>query len=424
MLHLNEKFEKKLYIKLYKHSYLNIIYNFFYNITKKYNKKFNINIIIFTIICYILLKSYLYIDFFHIKEEIRNIEKYLKLCNNSQLINMKHFKKVENPKISIISPIYNRENYILRFLRSIQNQFFDDIEIILVDDYSKDNSVKVIKQYQQLDERIILINHYKNKGTFISRNHGVFKAKGKYIMLPDPDDILSEDIIKNCYEISEKYKLEMIRFNIYLGNNNIFFEEIVNKLESRPVYQPELSTYLFYGKKTLQQIDFNVANKFIKRDVYIKAINSLNNFFFNQYMINQEDGIINFVLYRTANSFYFFNKIGYYYLPNEQSITLTFNKNYDDTIRYIFLHLKFVFENTKNNKIERNITNCLFERLYIGVLSECLNLITKDFFFFIDIINMYLKGNYISNENINKLNKLKSIILEKQKQIENSTKIK
>ena len=120
-------------------------------------------------------------------------------------------------------------------------------------------------------------------------------------------------------------------------------------------------------------------------------------------MINQEDGIINYLLYRTANSFFFLKRVGYYYLPNEQSITLTFNNNYDDTIRYIFLHLKFVFENTKNNKHEKNIINCLFERLYIGVLSECINLITKDFLFFIDIINMYLKCSFISNQNISKL---------------------
>jgi glycosyltransferase involved in cell wall biosynthesis len=322
---------------------------------------------------------------------------------------------MEKPKISIISSIYNREKYILRFLRSIQNQYFDEIEIILVNDGSNDNSVKLIKNSQIMDERIILINHYKNRGTFISRNHGVFIAKGEYIILPDPDDILSNNILQNCYELAIKYGFDMIRFNLYLGNNKIFFEDLVNELNSRPIHQPELSSYLFYGNKNLQQIDFNVANKFIKREIYIKAINSLNNFFLNQYMINHEDGIINYILYRTANSFFFFKKIGYYYLPNEQSITLTFNKNYDDTIKYIFLHLKFVFENTKNNKHEKNMTNCLFGRLYNGVLSECINLITKNYSFFIDIINQYLKCIYISSDNIAKLNKLKSIILEKQK---------
>lgn len=401
--------------KLSLFSFLIINSKFSNNNNKIFKKIINIIFISFIIYSYILLNNLNNKYIIYNKRDIKNIEQYLKICNNNKLINNKTFKKVYNPKISIISPIYNREKYILRFLRSIQNQYFDEIEIILVNDGSNDNSVKLIKNSQIMDERIILINHYKNRGTFISRNHGVFIAKGEYIILPDPDDILSNNILQNCYELAIKYGYDMIRFNLYLGNNKIFFEDLVNELNSRPIHQPELSNYLFYGSKNLQQIDFNVANKFIKREIYIKAINSLNNFFFNQYMINQEDGIINYILYRTANSFFFFKKIGYYYLPNEQSITLTFNKNYDDTIKYIFLHLKFVFENTKNNKYEKNMTNCLFRRLYNGVLSECINLITKNFSFFIDIINQYLKCIYISNDNIVKLNKLKSIILEKQK---------
>ena len=67
---------------------------------------------------------------------------------------------MRNTKISIISPIYNRERFIFRFFTSIQFQDFSDIEIILVDDCSIDNSVKLIEDYKKKDERIILI---KNK---------------------------------------------------------------------------------------------------------------------------------------------------------------------------------------------------------------------------------------------------------------------
>lgn len=254
------------------------------------------------------------------------------------------------------------------------------------------------------------MKHKKNKGTLISRNNGVLKAKGEYIILPDPDDLLSKNILNNCYNLAKQYNYDIIRYNIYLDNNDIFFKDIVNQLENRPIYKPELSSYLFYGSGTLKQIDFNVANKFIKRDTYIRAIKSMNDFYLNQYMTNHEDGLINFVLYRTANSFYFLKKIGYYYIPNAQSITLNYQKNYDETIRFIFINLKFVFENTKNNKREKDIINCLFQRLFEGVLSEKLNSITKDHQFFIDIINKYLNCIFISRDNVFKLNKLKSII--------------
>ena len=105
---------------------------------------------------------------FKLKQYKLKIENYYNLCNNGTLLNKKKFTKIETPKISIISPIYNREKYILRFLRSIQNQYFGNVEIIFVDDFSSDNSVETIENCQIEDERIILIKHNKNKGTLFN----------------------------------------------------------------------------------------------------------------------------------------------------------------------------------------------------------------------------------------------------------------
>ena len=154
----------------------------------------------------------------------KNIENYFNICNKKKLINNKQFKRNINPKVSIICPNYNRGKYLLRLLRSIQNQFFDDIEIIIVDDFSMDNSIKLIEEYQKEDERIILIKNNKNKGTLISRNIGIINSRGKFIIMPDADDILSENILKTCYETAIKNNIDIIRFNIYIGNENIFFD--------------------------------------------------------------------------------------------------------------------------------------------------------------------------------------------------------
>ena len=248
----------------------------------------------------------------------------------------------------------------------------------------------------------------------ISRNQGVLYSKGEYIILPDPDDILSKDILWKCNEIIIQNNYDLVRFNIYLGNGIVFFESIVKELEDGPIYHKILS-YLFYGKGILQQIDFNVTNKLIKRIIFIKSILSMNNYYSNLYMTNHEDGLINFLLYRNANSYYFLKINGYYYLPNDNSITLNFQRNYDETIRFIFINLIFVFENTKNNKFEKNMVNCLFERLYEGVFSQCMHLITRDFQYFIYIINQYLDCKFINEENKFKLNKLKAIIINTEK---------
>ena len=342
-----------------------------------------------------------------------NIERYFEICNKEILLNNKKFKKNDNPKISIICPNHNRGQYILRLLRSIQNQFFDDIEIIFIDDYSNDNSVKLIEEYQKTDKRIILIKHKRNKGTLISRNEGILNSRGEYIIIPDSDDILSENILKMCYETSKKNNYEMIRFNIYKGKRNIFFNYIVNRLKAYTIYQPELSTYLFYALGFLEQIDFNLSNKFIKREAYIRALNSINKYYINQYMINLEDGIMNYMLYRSSKSFYFIKKIGYYYLQNNQSITIKPTENYDDKYRFIFLHLKFVFEYTKNTKYEKDMANSIFTRLSI-LFKDNFHLLTKDFKFYYEIIEMYLNSKFINNYNKSILKNLKNL-LEKMK---------
>ena len=338
-------------------------------------------------------------------KDFKNIENYLNICNKKKLINNKKFKRNINPKVSIICPNYNRGKYLLRLLRSIQNQFFDDIEIIIVDDFSMDNSIKLIEEYQKEDERIILIKNSKNKGTLISRNIGIINSSGKYIIMPDADDILSENILKTCYESAIKNNIDIIRFNIYIGNENIFFDYYVNKLKVKPIFQPELKTYLFYGLNTLEQIDFNLSNKFIKREIFISALNSMNKFYLNQYMINYEDGLMNYMLYRTAKSFVFIKRIGYYYLLNNQSISLKPKKNYEDNFKFIFLQLKFVIENTKNTQYEKDIANSIFSKL--STLFKDNFIITKNFEFYKEVIDLYLNCKFINDENKSILTKLK-----------------
>ena len=122
-------------------------------------------------------------------------------------------------------------------------------------------------------------------------------------MLPDPDDILAQDSLIYFYNLAIKNDYELIRFYIYTGNKNIYFHHHVIHQQSRPVYQPELSTYLFYALKILRQIDYNVSNKFVKREALIRALNLIETDIF-LYIINFEDGILNYFLYRTSKSFY------------------------------------------------------------------------------------------------------------------------
>lgn len=293
----------------------------------------------------------------------------------------------------------------MRFLRSIQNQKFNDIEIIFIDDCSKDNCVKVIEKYQEKDQRIILIKNKKNKGTLISRNIGALNSRGEYLMFPDPDDIISKNIINFCYNFIKTYNYEMIKFNLFEGSD-IFLKEIVLGLENREVSQPELSTFLFYGKGRLLQIDFNVSNKFIKRKAYIRALNYMNNYYLNLYMITAEDGLINYILYRTVKSLYFINKIGYYYISNNKSISTA--KFSDIKLRSIFYNIKLIFEYSKNNKYEKNMANAyIYKFLLTKENNQLKQIISNDCEFYNEIIKIYLDCEFISIENKIKLKSIK-----------------
>ncbi len=96
-------------------------------------------------------------------------------------------------KVSIIVPVYNAENSINRCIDSILNQSYENIELLLINDGSKDKSLQVINQYN--DKRIIIIDK-KNEGVAKTRNLGIKKATGKYIMFIDNDDFIDEDYVK------------------------------------------------------------------------------------------------------------------------------------------------------------------------------------------------------------------------------------
>ena len=335
------------------------------------------------------------------EKEIENIEKYLELCKNLDKKLNNFTKTFNNPKVSIISPIYNRGKYLLRFLKSIQYQNFNDIEIILIDDNSTDNTTELIKKYKNIDNRIILIKNKKNCGTFKSRNIGILASSGEYSIIPDPDDILSQNSLKMFYAFATKNNYEMLRFNIYMGNNRTFLQSEIKKIKSRPVFRPEIQTYLYYAKGTLCYIDFNVSNKFIKREALIKALNLLGKEYLNIYMTTSEDQLLNFILYRTVNSFYFLKKIGYYYIINQQSIT---SKGFSlNNIKNLFIHLKFLFLLSKNNLFEKNMFNILFRNNVIGraIINKIKMVKENDVGFFINTIDLFLENEFVSIKNKN-----------------------
>ena len=323
------------------------------------------------------------------------IHLYFKLCEKGILFDNRIYEKVMNPKISIVLPVKNREEFILRSLRSIQNQPMKDIEIIFIDDASTDKSVSLIEEYQKTDKRIVLIKHEVNQGTLKTRNEGIYKAKGEYIQFADSDDALHYNILNIAYNEAKKGNYDIVQFKVIRKRLTESYSYYGYDRKTTPIYQPELSSLMYYYNGTLFQSDFHVWDKLIKREVLIRALQSIKKYYLKQHMSINEDGVIDFMLLKTAKSYKFIKDYGYIYVANPSGAIYSLNKTMNKSVRDYILYLRYLFEHTDNNEYEKSMAGeqlrYVFNRFYTYFEH-----VTSNFDFIFDTLNLYLNCTYIS----------------------------
>lgn len=151
-------------------------------------------------------------------------------------------------KISIIVPIYNEEENLRKCIESLINQTYKELEIILINDGSTDKSKEIIKSFK--DKRIIAINK-KNTGISDTRNIGIGKSTGDYIMFVDSDDYLELNCIERLIETAEKENSEIVMFNYYLETPSKRIEIKLPKIEARNLKEDkDLLTKIHLGPCT------------------------------------------------------------------------------------------------------------------------------------------------------------------------------
>ena len=131
-----------------------------------------------------------------------------------------------HPKISIIIPIFNSEEFINECLNSLIKQTFKNFEVICINDGSNDNSLKILKEYEKIDERIHIFSQ-NNSGAGIARNVGMNKSKGEYLLFLDSDDIFEDIMLEQLYAKIKQNESEIVICNsqnfIMKDNKKIFF---------------------------------------------------------------------------------------------------------------------------------------------------------------------------------------------------------
>lgn len=125
-----------------------------------------------------------------------------------------------SPKVSVIVPVYNVEKYLEKCLETLISQTLKDIEIICINDGSKDSSLNILKKYALNDERIKIIDKH-NEGLSAARNDGLNAATGEYIGYVDSDDWVDLNFYEKLYNAAKKYNAEAACANIIRCGNKV-----------------------------------------------------------------------------------------------------------------------------------------------------------------------------------------------------------
>ena len=243
---------------------------------------------------------------------------YYNLCKNGKMIEPLNKKYPENPLISIILSSFNKEKDIFVSIKSIQNQSLKKIEIIIVDDCSTDNSIKMFKDLQQFDSRIRIFYHLKNLGVWRTRLDGFLYSRAKYIIFFDAGDFYADNfILEDSFNLMTKYNLDSLRFGFkMLKIKNISnINKIKNKNTKNYYFKKANKIILGYNKyKVSSYRHGTIWNRILRKNILFKSFEVLDSYILNAYKNLWEDSwwntLANINSYRTL----FINRIGYIYI--------------------------------------------------------------------------------------------------------------
>lgn len=335
----------------------------------------------------------------NITNYLNSIKHYVNLINKNQLKPIQYNYTVNNPKISLISPIFNKEKYLKSLIISIQYQYVSEIEIIFVDDSSTDNSVKVINEFSKNDKRIKLIKNKINKGTLYSRSQGALLSKGEYIIFIDSDDLILREGLYNSYNYIKKKDLSMIQFNTIFKRNDTYELTIRYYKYEKIINQPILSNIFYYNELTKKADELNTAlwDKLINREIAVKAVDFIGKEYYNEYIPIENDVILLFSIFQMAKSYQYINETGYFYIrTHNDSITNSWKipKIASSVVHGLFVNIKFLYEKSNNNSISKLFSIFKLRQSFIRYII-CFKKAEKEYEFIKKVLNLLLKSTYI-----------------------------
>lgn len=293
-------------------------------------------------------------------------------------------------KVSVVIPAYNAQNYLNRCLDSIINQTLKELEIIVVNDGSTDDSLNILNRYKIQDNRIKIINQ-ENSGTGISRNNGIKIAKGEYIAFVDADDYIELDMFKNLYQKAIEYQSDIVLSRYKRVN------EFGKTISKSPIIEHKTKENIF--KKLLNSTIPSVSCNAIYKNELFKNEEC---FFPNKNIYNEDTATL-YKLYYFANSVRIVDEIYYnwHFTTSSKTNSIT-KKHLSDILEVLemtkeFLQRHNIYQKYKKEFIQ-SVLRFILKKKYQIINYENDN--AKQIFMMKTFLDMYCKTKYLEKDEL------------------------
>ena len=356
------------------------------------------------------------------------IEEFRNINNLGILFDRTKYKRSESPDITIVTTMRNQAHCIYKAVRSVQNQSLKNIEMIIIDDCSLDNSTEVVEELMKEDERIILVKHDdNNEGIMITRNEAIRMARGKYISILDADDtFIHKDILKYSLHVANMADLDVVEFYSALYKRHKF-QGYYHSHGNHPIlYQPELKTKFYKFKENIENYRpikcRTVWGKIVKNKVFQKTLDNIPEKYLYDYILGFEDTMITFSLYEVAQSYYCLRQPGYFYTLDEKKNRFPISKNKTCKVKKGIIknldHIKFLqflVDKLEDNEFGKQVLYHEIKAINNYTYSNFKRTIKSHFNWVYSIFDELINSKYIKPHQREKLQKIKDEIKENEK---------
>ena len=257
--------------------------------------------------------------------------------------------KGSNPILSIIVPMYNAQDTISECIDSILNQNFKEYELILVDDGSTDNTLKICKIYAEKDSRIIIVPLEKNKGLITARKTGVEIANAEFIGFVDSDDWIERDMYSDLIKIQKENDCDLISSGIYRDYlEEKYTTELVDNFQEglyTNIPQDIYSSMLYDDKNKTFGIFCTLVNKLYKKDILQNIYKNIDTRVFYG-----EDCLTLFSYIMKISKLYILKKSYYHYNIRKNSMCASADERLNTNTYYLYRGLEKVFISREDYK--------------------------------------------------------------------------